>query len=63
METYRTVTTAAALRQQTFFGPLNDGPGIFDPLNDGPEIFVFLETKATARKSWEEVGGGSKDIR
>ena len=23
-----------------FFGPLNDGPGIFDPLNDGPEIFL-----------------------
>ena len=58
METYRTSFTSAI-----FFGPLNDGPGIFDPLNDGPEIFAFLETKATARKSWEEVGGGSTDIR
>ena len=35
METYRTSLTSAI-----FFGPLNDGPGIFDPLNDGPEIFL-----------------------
>ena len=44
METYHHHLTSAI-----FFGPLNDGPGIFDPLNDGPEIFLTKRHKSPQR--------------